>query len=484
MNSNKLIILVLSVISLGSCSGAPHGAGGGGGGGTGTANLTLTLTSEAQASQASFTILAFSAQITSLTLNPSIGGNTVPVPLAPNPYLVDFNRLTTDSAFLASFSVPAQTTFGSMGMALTNVTITIAVPPTATAISTCLPGSVCEFAFPPQLANIIANDFPAKFSPQSNNNFYLSVHPQDIITSSITGLTVDFSKTSVVPALLLPRSNQAANTLDSVEDFTGKVTAVSTGSLSITSGSGVPLSAKLSNTSFDDDSPSKCVAGSIAGCVKVGSIVSMDAVVNTDGTLTATELDLLDPSPVDAIEGTIFTTSPGNFRLVLTDKQVATNNATLAAANIGDIFSLTLPGGNFSVDTKNLSTATPAVPVSRFQGTGDILNGQTVRLHVSSASGAFAGNNQAAIASSVQLRFTRFTASKVTAAAGLLTVGSLGAIFQAPNQPVVQTYPVTVLDKFSDITSLGGPGTSPLISIRALFLNSSNNFYATKIRDQ
>jgi hypothetical protein len=495
MKRNQLLFIptVLCVLVLASCAGLPNRGGGGGGGGNNTSStLTLTMISETRSFQTDFTILAFSAQITSLTLNPQIGSSSVSVPLSPSPYTVDFNRLTTDSVILGTLNVPSQTGFGSMSMALSNITITIAVPPTGTAIGTCLPGSICEFNPAPQLATITGSDFPKTFIPSSKNTFYLSVRPQAAVTSSSSGLSVDFSKGTGIASFLLPRLNQASGTIDTIQDFTGTVSAISSSSITVTSGiatgstKGVPLIAKLSGATFDDDSPSGCPAKTISGCVSVGSIVSMDSVVNTDGSLTATEIDLLDPSAVDSIEGTIFSTAPGSFSLVLTDKQVTSGNATLTAANIGDIFTINgLSTATFSVDTKNLSTATPAVPVNLFASTAGILSGQTIRMHVSSASGTNAAGNQTANVSTAQLRFSRFTATKSTASAQLLTISSLGAIYQAPALPVVQVYPVTVLDKFTDITSVGGaPGTSLLLSVRALFLNAQNNFYATEIRDQ
>jgi len=495
MKRNQLLFIptVLCALGLTSCAGLPNRGGGGGGGGNNlTATLTLTMISETRSVQTDFTILAFSAQITSLTLNPQIGSSALNVPLSPSPYTVDFNRLTTDSAILATINVPSQTGFGSMSMALSNITITIAVPPTGSAIGTCLPGSICEFTPAPQLATITGIDFPKTFNPSTNNTFYLSVRPQAAVTSSSSGLSVDFSAGTGIASFLLPRVNQASGTIDTIQDFTGAVSAISSSSITVTGGiatsstKGVPVTAKLTGATFDDDSPSGCAAKTIAGCVSVGSVVSMDTVVNTDGSLTATEIDLLDPSAVDSIEGTIFSTAPGSFSLVLTGKQVTSTSATLVAANIGDIFAINgLSTATFSVDTKNLSTATPAVPVNLFTSTGDILNGQTIRMHVSSASGTNSASNQTANVTSAQLRFSRFTATKSTASGQLLTISSLGAIYQAPALPVVQLYPVTVFDKFTDITTVGtAPGTSPLLSIRALFLNAQNNFYATEIRDQ
>jgi len=357
----SLFALVLSVSVLSSCSGlsdAPGGGGtgGGGSGNSGVANLTITMISEAQSSQASFTILAFSAQITSLTLNVA-GGNAMPLTLSPSPYPVDFNRLTTDTALFGTFSVPADTTFGSMTMALSNITLTIANNG-ATAIGTCAAGAVCEFTFAPQNATIAASEFSAKYTSGSNNTIYFSVRPDNIVTLTNANLVVDFTQTNFVPSLLLPRVGAAPNTIDTLEDFTGVVAAVSATSISVVSGNKVGITATLAGTTaFDDQTSCNAVTASIANCVKVGSIVSLDGSVSATGVLTASEIDLIDPATVDAIEGTIFATSPGNFALVVTDKQEATNGlAGVAQANIGDIFTVNgLATALFSVDTKTLN---------------------------------------------------------------------------------------------------------------------------------
>src|SRR5271154_339184 len=117
------LVLVLSVMVLTSCSGLPQPATGGGAvGGTGTANLTITMISQGQTLGQGFAILSFSANITSLTLNVA-GGNAMSLSLSPSVSPVDFNRIQTDTALLGTFSVPADTTFSSLTMALSNIQI-------------------------------------------------------------------------------------------------------------------------------------------------------------------------------------------------------------------------------------------------------------------------------------------------------------------------------------------------------------------------
>jgi hypothetical protein len=479
-----IVLLVAAVLT--ACSGKPRtsAGGGGGGGGTGTATLTLTLIAEPLSLDHQFTVLAFPARITSLVLNQTVGA-PVALSLSPITFPVDFNRLITDTADVGTFQVPAQTTFTSMSMALSNIEVTIANGPNT--IGACAPNTVCQFNLAPSIANITASKFPTAFLAGTRNNLYMMVHTSSVLTSSTAGLAVDFSPVNFVPILPLPRAGAPANALDLIEDFTGQITAVSSSSISILTGTGVPLTAALSSsTTLDVSQASLCPEPqSLAGCLRTGQTVSMDAIVNLNGSLTATEIDLLDSPSVDAIEGTIFQLTPTTFGLVVTDKQALTLPA-LISANIGDVFAVTLASGStFLVDTKTLTTATPPVPTTFFQSSTDILNGQTLRLHVMSASGTTAAHNQALTANSVQLRFTRFTAFGQPTSTNVVNIGNVFSFFPLPPIPQGQIFPgITNLDKLTSLSSLGTPGVSQVISIRALFLRTQPNFYATKIRDQ
>jgi hypothetical protein len=498
MNRNQLSLCVLLLVacSLASCSGLPKkssgGGGGGGGGGTGTKTLTVTLIAAPESVQQSFTLLAFSAQISSLVLNEAAGG-TIPLTLSPSPYPVDFNRLTTDTAVLSVDKIPTNTQFSSITMAVQNIAVTIANGASPIG-STCAANAVCQFTAAPSVASVTATLLPGMLTPGSdgNTNIYLTASGQDLVMGNSAGLTVNFAGSgfNTVGSFFLPRKGTpGAAGVDLVQDFTGVVTAVSATSVTVTTGSGVALTAALtSSTTLDVPQSTLCTAKTVAACVTKGAVVSMDASVASGGALTALEIDLLDPTAVDSVEGTIYSPVAGSFSLVVTDKQVVSGNATLTTANIGDIFALTLdPAATYVVDTKNLTTASPIVPTTSFQSSADILSGQTVRLHVTAATGAKSTTNQALSANQVQLRFARVTATASPSATSLVGIVSLNQIFRPTATTVqVQTYTgITTYD--NGITSnadIGGVGSSNLVSIRALFLKGQPSFFATTIRDQ
>jgi hypothetical protein len=492
MNRNQLSlsVLLLVVFFLASCSGLPKASSGGGGGGGGgsTKPLTVTMIAGTEADQTAFAVLALSAKISSLALTPTTG-SAISLPLSPSPYPVDFNRLTTDTALLSVATIPANTSFSSMSMGIQNITVTIANGPNA--IGTCAANTVCEFTPAPSTATVTATLFPGNLTPGTDGktNLYLIVNEQTDVTGTSSGLTVNFAGVNLsnIGSFTLPRKGTPSGVIDLVQDFTGVVTAVSSSSVTVINGSGVSLTAALSGTILDVPQTTLCPTQTLAACVTKGAVVSMDASVASGGALTATEIDLLDTIAVDSVEGTIFSPVAGTFSLVVTDKQVVSGNAALTTANIGDVFAVTLPASGYVVDTKNLTTATaPIVPTNLFQSSADILTGQTLRLHVTAASGTQAAGNQALTASAVQLRFSRVGVTASPSGTTVLSVNSSNQLYQVTSPAQVQTYSgVTSYDNgITGNSDIGGVGTSNHVSIRALLLKSVTAFYATMVRDQ
>jgi hypothetical protein len=496
-----LLLAAFSIaLSVASCSGPLKGSGGGGGGGGGggqTRSLTVTLIAGPDSDQAAFTVLAFSAQITGMTLNES-SGSAIPLTLTPSPYPVDFNRLITDTAVLGTFNnIPSSTSFASMTMAVSNIALTIANGPTA--IGSCAANTVCQFTPAPSNATITATLFPGGLTngTSTNINMYLRANEQVIVTSGATGIAVNFSSTNnnVVGSFFLPRTSSPITGVDLVQDFTGQVTAVSATSITVTSGTGVSLGAAINAaTTLDVPQSTLCPSATILACVTKGTFVSLDASVASGGAITATEIDLLDNATpaVDSVEGVVFNSNgAGSFNLVVTDKQVVTGNATLTGAAIGDIFAVTLDTTTsvpFLVDTKNLTTASPAVNVSLFAGSGDLLPGQTVRLHVKTgtASGSRGSNNQVFTANQVQLRFTRLSGGSGPSSTSILTLANTNQIYALPTNAQVQTYSgITQYDNgIMSNSDIGGLGSSNFVAMRALYLRGTPNFFATMVRSQ
>jgi len=214
----------------------------------------------------------------------------------------------------------------------------------------------------------------------------------------------------------------------------------------------------------------------------------VDATANTAGTLTLVSADLLDVSPRDEVEGTLITTAtPGVFNLVVANKVVASGNSTLASANAGDIFLVTLSSSpTFLVDLDeffNNASLPPSNVTTLFTSNADLVNGQDVMVHVAAATGTAAAGNQAITADRVLLRFTRTTGTVQTVSGQSFTLSNLPPFMTFVTNPLVDT--ITGVTNFDGVPDAGSVTVGQTLSIRALLLNRSTfSFYAAKVRVQ
>src|SRR4029077_8425645 len=93
------------------------------------------------------------------------------------------------------------------------------------------------------------------------------------------------------------------------------------------------LTATINSSTQVFDPQALCgAAGGSLSCIGVGSIVSLQGVLDNTGHIVATSLDVLDkgPSPVDQVEGTIYPSScngGSNFGMVLSDSSITTGGS-------------------------------------------------------------------------------------------------------------------------------------------------------------
>src|SRR5579859_5341879 len=313
-------LLVLAVFALNSCSGpvlttCTSNCGGGGGGGTGSVVVTVTSTPSQ-----TFFFPSLDWQILSVQLINSSGGAVVVVQGALPP--VDFARLQTDSQFLGSGqSVPAGTyTSAKIQLAPSTASSYFFNSSGATLLG-CASGAVC--AIPGTVAGFGAATVtvPVSFTIAANSNsgFSLNFDLSKAVTSA-GGMTFDFTQAGAITLATLPRAGQSTG-LDSLENFTGTVTAKTTTTIDMSSlSSDTRTFTMAANVEFDDPF-TICPAPANFGCLAVNQNVSVDAFINSDGTLTAFEVEFLDPSPgAQEAEGIIVTpVTSGQFKMVVTN---------------------------------------------------------------------------------------------------------------------------------------------------------------------
>jgi hypothetical protein len=463
MNRNKvlLLVLLLASLSLAACSG-PKGVvlpiGGGG-----NANVSLTLL-DSPPSNVDF--INFNLPISSISLTPQTGAD---VALTSAAFTYELTRLQSDSTVIGTFQVPAGT-YTSLNVFVTNSPFSVWVNSSSAAIIGCNPSEVCA------LSGGAPGKLSVTFSPaltvSSNQNVGLGLEFNfNNAISTSGGISIDLLLPNVLSVVTLPRTGQAANTLDTIEAFLGTVKTVSGNNITVQSDSGATLTATAgAGTAFNapPGGSNSCGGTFNLACVAVGQTISIDATLALDGTLSLTNLDFLDLPAVDEVEGTIFLTpTSGTYLLVVTDKTLVSGNAILKPVGSATMVNLTLDlAATFFIETSNL----PISSSIGFSSSSDILSGQTVLARVKSGS-VTQGTFVNFVADRLILRFSRLTGTVGTISGGSdFTIQNLPSYLPFITAPLVRTFvPQTTFDGVTDISGLNGV-TTP-VSIRALLLN-------------
>lgn len=469
MNRSKFLlpVLLLAAFSLSSCSGPKGTVCAVNCGGGGNANLSLTLL-DAPPTNTAF--INFNLPISLISLTPQTGAD---VNVLSTPATFEITRLQSDSTVIGTFQIPAGT-YTKLNFFVTgNTPTSVWVNDSNATINGCMPLQVCHLAGTSQ--GQISVDLVKTLGGQgltisSGQNVGLGVefNLNNAITA-VNGISIDLTQPNVFTVVTLPRIGQPANTLDTIEAFTGVVTTVSGNNITLKADSGATLTATSgTGTTFNAPPGGSTACGGTfnLACVKVGQTLSVDATVALNGSLALTNVDFLDLPAVDEIEGTIFNTvTAGTYLLVVSDKTQVSTNAILLPVGSATTLNLTLDtSATFAVETSNLPiTPNPA----GFSSASDIVNGQTVLARVKSATLTTGVN---VVSDRLILRFSRLTGTAGTISANDITIQNLPAYLPFLIAPQARTFiPQTIFDGVTDITALNGV-TTP-VSIRALVLN-------------
>src|SRR5713226_1647769 len=257
MKRSFLSLLAISAVclSLTACSGLPRsGGGGGGGGGSTPANLTLTL-SDAPPANTSF--VSFTLPINGITLTP-VSGADVNVFSPSSTANFEATRLQSDSAQIGTgpFQV-APGTYIALNIFINNSPTAIWVNNSSSTILGCAPAQVCNLsgAAPGKIIiNLGATLGGQGLVVTSGQNLAIGLDFSfaNAITTS-GGIGIDLRQAGSFTAVTLPRTGQATGSVDSIDDFTGTVTAVSGNSITVTSATrGTLTGTANSSTVFND----------------------------------------------------------------------------------------------------------------------------------------------------------------------------------------------------------------------------------------
>jgi len=473
MNLKRLLSLlaVVAILPLTSCSGLKSKTGGGGGGtGTGTVNVTVTSTPSQ-----TFSFPSLNWVVLSIDLINSSGTATIVVQGALPP--LDFARLQTDSQFLGTAKpFPAGTYTSAKIQLATSTEPSYFYNSSSTTVLGCAKGTVCPIPSTVSGFGATTVTVPVSFTVTGNSNtgFSLNFDLSKAVTSA-GGMTFDFTQTGAITLSTLPRTGQSSG-LDSLQNFTGTVTATTGTSISMASlSSDTRTFTMAANVEFDDPF-SICPAPASFSCLAINQNISVDAFVNSDGTLTAYEVEFLDPTPsVQEAEGVIVTpVSNGQFKMVVTNGMGTLSflPGTLATVNLNN-------AASYFVDPKNLGVSTTP---TGFQSSSDLVMGQTVMLRGGTID--FATNTLSNYTRTL-LRYSSIGGTIQTPSGTVFTLSGVSPFLTnlVSNSVQVQTYPNTTYD---NIAAFSGLVTGTNASVRGLYLNPSSGvtqpLLAAKVR--
>jgi len=467
MNPRKyLLFAVFAALALSSCSGV-HNRCVTNCNVNGDAMLSVSISDTPPTNT---TILSFALPITGIKLTTSTGTDVSVFGSTAN---FELTRLQSDSdVIVTNASVPAGH-YTSLTVALGSPS-GVFINASGSTVGTCAAGAVCSIAG--TFTNITV---PVSITLNSNANQWLDLdfNYNNAIDTS-TGIKINLGLANVLAVNTSTPVGVPSGDFANVDDFTGQVLATPTTANGITLKSTVRgnLTATINSSTQVFDPQGLCGAGGGSlSCIGVGSIVSLQGVLDKTGHIVATSLDVLDkgPSPADEVEGTIYPSScngGSNFGMVLSDSSITTGGSPLATAGYGAGVCLTVsPTASFLVDF-GILTGQPGLPATNngFSQASDLLAGQTIRAKITGAATGTNGINVTATA--MILRFSRLTGTVGTLSPPAFFINGLPTYITAFTvPPSVQTYTnATLFEGAADAASLSSGAT---VSVAALFYN-------------
>jgi hypothetical protein len=390
---------------------------------------------------------------------------------------VDLARLQTDSLFLGHATLAA-TSYTKLQVQFQTPLFSYFYNNTNGTLLGCASGAVC--LIPTTVAGFSSSTVtvPISYSPTANANTGIRVNFD--LSKAVTnagGMTFDFTKAGAITLSTLPPSASSQTSgLDTMDNFTGAVTAKTSTSITV---SGLSSESRIftmaANVEFDDPF-NVCNGQAGFSCLAVNQNVSLDGVVNSDSTFTATEVEFLDPAPAtQELEGIIITPIANNqFKMVLTNASGVTGliDGIMVTVNLNN-------ASTYFVDPKNLGISNSPLG---FQSSADLVMGQTVMLQGGTINDA---NTSLSNYKRTVLRYSPIAGTVQTAGNPVFTLSGVSPFLTnlLNNTAQVQTFPTTAYD---NITGPGGLSTGTSTSVRGLYLNPNSGatqpILAAKIR--
>lgn len=427
------------------------------------------------------TVMAFEVQITGASLLPSNTSNQ-PVSLVSHPEDVELEHLQTDSALLANVNVPAGTYNGvTVSFANPEMTLLNQTGGTMTLGSqSCASGQVCEFSPTLNQTSVTVQAPTTPFPITLAATSPLALRMDFDVNSSIQ--SGDLSITPSVTLTQLPAANMLGqNDHEDDMQLVGKITGTDQTNQSFTLQTGMAgMTANIStttNTEFDfEDS---CSANNFS-CLQSGAIVRVEVLQGSNGSLTATEVELFSPMNEFALRGTVTSVNaPGNsFQIVVFDDEAFTQQQ-MQGVSVGIALTVDVaPQATFAIDTNGISLPSGL----SFASLTDMMAGQAVRVHPNSMMPSGTPPNITITADQVELVRSDVTAT-ITAinASGtppMFTLGSLPPLFSNAGVSSIQVDVLSTTEFESDddammnVTGIGSLTSGNIVSAGGLLFNT------------
>jgi hypothetical protein len=344
-----------------------------------TAPVGLTVT---DTPPAGVVVLFFQLSVTGVSLEP---GN-VSLLSSANPVPVNVSQLQAESAFVGSANM-APGTYTSLNLTFSNPQLTI-YNSTGSAIGTCANNTICQLtpAATPLTLTFSSSPFPITLTANSPLGLALDIHLNTVIQPD---LTVNLAATNGVTLSQLP-APATGHPTSVLGQLMGTVQSLGRNRFSLQTSYGGTYTVDV-NSSTTYDIPPTALCGSVCeiacqglGCLIVGDVVKVEAGLQPDGTLLASEVDYVESAGQQAVEGTIVGVTPSeegtSIDLIL---QVVPPTSTPSLLAPGQHASVLVPMSSvtYAVDWGNF-TPPSNYNLGPFAGAGGLLVGQEISVVV------------------------------------------------------------------------------------------------------
>ena len=329
------------------------------------------------------TVLSFEIEVTGAALQSSDSGKQ-PVSMLDEPEDIELEHLQTESALLASKSVPTGS-YNSLMVSFANPRMTIQNQ-TGTTLALgsqmCADKQVCEFDPKLNQSSVTVQAPTQPFPITLTMNSPVVLKMDFNIDASIQ--STDLSITPTIGLMQLPPSSSSGGDQGDEEiEIIGNITSIDQTShtFKIQTGMNGPSYTIATDNNTQFDFGTSCSAENFS-CLQMGQTVKADAKMQTDGSLLAFDVKFFQPPNQMSLSGTITSVnSGGSFQIVLFDEEDFGSNE-MGSFSMGAPLSVNLAtGANFSIDTGGFMLPSGL----GFASASDLMVGQKVRLHPTGA---------------------------------------------------------------------------------------------------